>query len=50
MKKKNPIERNPVAHHVNTFNKPKVEKDKTKYSRKQKHRTRNSPDFLCIIY
>lgn len=30
--------RNPVAKHLNKFNKPSVERDKTKYRRKKKHR------------
>ena len=31
---------NYVAKHMNTYNKPSVEVDKSKYTRKQKHKNR----------
>lgn len=31
------LKNNPVAKHINRFNKPATYKDKTKYSRKEKH-------------
>lgn len=30
--------RNPVAHFMNQVSKPKVERDRTKYTRKRKHK------------
>ena len=37
MKKRKAKKRNPVAKFMERFNKPKTHRDKTKYSRKQKH-------------
>ena len=40
---KNHRRKNPVSRVMNTFNKPKTERDRTRYTRKAKYR--NSYDF-----
>ena len=34
----NPVQNNPVAKHARTFNKATVQRDRTKYKRKDKHK------------
>ena len=34
----NPVQNNPVAKHARTFNKATVQRDRTKYKRKSKHK------------
>jgi len=42
MKQENVKMKNPVAKNLRKFNKPKVERDRTKYTRKTKHKESRS--------
>jgi len=46
-KMKKERKKNPVARFMNDFNKPATHKDRTKYSRKAKHKARTEPFFVA---
>jgi len=42
--------RNFVAKHMNRFNKPKIERDRTKYSRKLKHQNKKAYQDVQTVH
>lgn len=40
--------RSPVAKHMEQFNKPKTFRDRTKYTRKSKHKKGDSPFLMTV--